>query len=374
MENEDYIEKNYDGQYPEYIENQPLKVRKLWEEWKNVSDAIENHADRFVTLMNPKTNQTKIFDLRNLPGLLKLHLTKFGATEEEIKSVLAKREKTISKLQRRKAALSRQWSKESIGKNAGGDKTVLSLKYAEILEMFGSYHSQNEVVKAIRTWGFSVNPDRLREFQIDNKDKIKAKKLEYLTKKNDFKLATETGRLEVLSKLANENMDKFDKTKGLGYSKEVRALLEQIRKEVKGEEIRLTIDGKIDINATLAANKTMNEVFSQLPINMMVIGLTAAKVGINPGLLMGQLAKSYYSKWNGFAKLEDKSALELPGKFIKNYDWNAIKQMNETKADDNVEDVEYEEVFKDNIERIEFSQNKSSLLDMLNDYKKQLNK
>ena len=118
----------------------------------------------------------------------------------------------------------------------------------------------------------------------------------------------------------------------------------------------------------------MNEVFSQLPINMMVIGLTAAKVGINPGLLMGQLAKSYYSKWNGFAKLEDKSALELPGKFIKNYDWNAIKQMNETKADDNVEDVEYEEVFKDNIERIEFSQNKSSLLDMLNDYKKQLNK
>lgn len=366
---EDYIKK-WDGVYPEYIENQSLTVKGIWQEWRELSEKIDNFPKRFFTAIHPKTSEVKIFDLKNSKGLLAHQVKNFGASQEDFDAMMKIRDE-IYKLQKRKAVLNRKWTKEAYS-GGNGDRTVLTIKNAEILEMFGSFCTTNEVYKAIVSWGFTIHQDRLKEFQHQNKDKIQAKKMEYLTKKNDFKLATDTGRLEVLSKLANDNMDKYDKTKHLAYSKEVRALLEQIRKEVKGEEIRLTVDGKIDINATLAANKTMHEVFSKLPINLMVIGLTAAKAGINPGIMMGQLAKSYYSKWNGFAKLEDKNAIELPGMLIKNYDWNAIKQMHEAGEADNVEDADYEELSLDRVELVEFTQKKSSLLDMLNEYKKQL--
>ena len=91
------------------------------------------------------------------------------------------------------------------------------------------------------------------------------------------------------------------KTKGIELSKELRAIIEQIRKEVKGEEIKLTVDGRIDINATIQANQTLHEFLQKLPINMIVIGLTAAKQGLNPASLIASLGNSYYSKFNGFA-------------------------------------------------------------------------
>lgn len=357
--------------YPDYIADQSVTVKKMWEEWSEMGERIDSHPYRFFTVVHPKTHENKIFDLKNSKGLVGYHLKQFGASQKDYDEAM-KHKDNIYKLQKQKALLYRRWSKEAFsGKQ--GDRTVLNIKYGEILDMFGSYYSTNEVYKAINDWGFTINQERLKQFQLDNKEKIQAKKLEYLTKKNDFKLATDTGRLEVLSKLANENMDKYDKTQSIAYSREVRALLEQIRKEVKGEEIRLTIDGRIDINATIAANKTMNEVFSKLPINLMVIGLTAAKAGINPATMMNKLAQSYYSKWNGFAKVDDKNAIDLPGKYIKNYDWNMIKQVNEREQEEeNIQDVEHEEIFENNVERVEFVQKKNSLLDMLNDYKKQL--
>lgn len=370
MENEEILNSAEGFVYPEYIGGQSLTVKKLWEDWKKIGEKIDNHPKRFYTVIHPKTDEVKIFDIKNSKGLLGHQVKQFGASKEDFDAIMKIKDE-IYQLQKKKAVYYRNWSKEAYSGKVG-DRTVLNIKYAEILEMFGSYQTTNEVYKAIHEWGFVINQERLKQFQIDNKDKIKALKLEYLSKKNDFKFATDTGRLEVLSKLANENMDKYDKTKHLSYSREVRALLEQIRKEVKGEEIRLTFDGRIDINATITANKTMNEVFSKLPINLMVIGLTAAKAGINPGVMMNRLANSYYSKWNGFAKLEDKESIDLPGKYIKNYDWNAIKKMHEESTEDQVEDVEHEEIFDNNVDKIEFVQKKSSLLDMLNDYKKQL--
>lgn len=361
--------------YPDHIEPLSASVKRTYDKWLEMQEKIDNHKYRYITLVSKDGLRTKIFDLKNSKGLLAGHLKKFGTTEEDFEECMKWKDE-IYKLQNKKALLQRAWTKEAYA-GKYGDRSVLMFRYDDLIEMFGSYKTQQEVQYVLNGWGYAVNQDKLRKFQMDNREAINNKKAEYLTKKNDFRYATDTGRLEVLSTLANENMDKYDKTKSLVYSREVRAILEQIRKEVKGEEIRLTIDGRIDINATVAANKTMNEVFSKLPINMVVVALTAAKSGVNPTSMMNKLCSSYYHKWNGFARLDDKSKIELPGKFIKTYDWNAIKMMHLENDQPEIEEAEYEEqevVSEDVVERVEFVQKKSTLFEMLNDYKKQLSK
>lgn len=355
-------------EYPDYLSDQPLAVRRIWEKWYRISERIDNHPKRFITLNSINNDTTKVFDLKNSKGFLMNMLKSFGVSKEDYDLAINYKDE-IYKLQKEKAKLNRSWSKH-VYSGEKGDNSVLTLKYDELIDLFGSYYSQNEVWRILLKQGFSINQERLRKFQIDNREKINLKKMEYLTKKNDFRLGTDTGRLEVLTKLANENIDKYEETKSLVYSREVRSILEQIRKEVKGEEIRLTVEGKIDINATIAANRSMNEVFSKLPINLVVVALTAAKTGTNPGKMMNMLANSYYSKWNGFSKLEDKDSIQLPGKLIKTYDWTEIKKLNE---DIQIEEVEVEEVLPI-IDKIEFTQNKNNLMDLLKDYREKFNK
>ena len=62
----------------------------------------------------------------------------------------------------------------------------------------------------------------------------------------------------------------------------------------------MTVDGRIDINATLHAETNVMAVMKQMSINALVVGLTAAKVGLNPTVLISQLASSWYAKFNGF--------------------------------------------------------------------------
>lgn len=367
---EEFIKKDKlseDIQYPDYIVQQPHSVRRVWEKWNKIVEKIDNHPNRFYTCILPSTQNVKTFDLKNVKALLLHHCKKLGVSQYDVDQIVKLKEE-ISKLQYEKLSLYRTWARE-VFKGKKGDSSVLALKKEELIELFGSYHTLPEVCRKVTEWGFAIHSDKIKQFYLDNESKIKTKKAEYVTKKHDLKLSTDTGRLEVLVGIVNEHLKRFEKEKSLAISREIRAIIDQIRKEVKGEEIRLTFDGKIDINATLAANKAMNEVFSKLPINLVVIALTSAKVGINPIKMMGDLASSYYSKWNGFNKLESINTLELPGKFIKNYDWNEIQRIHERELENEVEEIEVEEVMG-GYDHFDFKKNKSDLFDMLNDYKR----
>ena len=103
---------------------------------------------------------------------------------------------------------------------------------------------------------------------------------------------------------------------------------------------------------------------------MIVIGLTAAKQGLNPASLIASLANSYYSKFNGFNKLNDKQTIELPGQYIKSYNWDEIRMKNEQQ----VVDIEAIEVYEEGIteiQKIDVKTSKATLLKLLETYKKQ---
>lgn len=126
-------------------------------------------------------------------------------------------------------------------------------------------------------------------------------------------------------------------------SREIRAILEQARKEVKGNELKLTVDGKIDINATIHGGENISRVMRDIPINSIIIGLVSAKSGIRPEIMINQLASSWYKDFNGFNKnILGQEKIMLPGDLIKQYDWNDLEKKNEQFINE-MKPIEYTE-------------------------------
>ncbi len=352
---------------PDYLEGQEDHVKHAWREWEALTHKIDNYPGRFQTIVNQKTGQTRTVDCKTSWGIMKRIIKNFSVSPEQA-AELERVTKEIQVYKTKKGAANVKWSRYVFGKKRG-DKSILGVRSAELIDMFGRYYSVEEVTKFIRKeWGFSIKHDTVKDFFVKNKDKIERKRAEFVLKGKETRLATDAGRLEVLSNLAWEFEQKFKKTQSIEVSKELRNIIEQIRKEIKGEEIKLSVDGRIDINATIQANKTLNEALSKLPINMIVIGLTAAKQRINPSQLISSLANSYYSRFNGFNDLGDKNEIDLPGKFIKQYDWGEIKR--KTEENNGIEDVQHideEEVTP--AEKAVVEDKKKKLLSLLEQYK-----
>lgn len=95
------------------------------------------------------------------------------------------------------------------------------------------------------------------------------------------------------------------------------------------------MDGKIDINAMIHGQDNIAEALQKLPINMIVIGLVAAKAGINPASIMGQLASSYYKDHNGYNKnFLDGQNIQLPGDIIRNMSWEELGEKSRLKVNE----------------------------------------
>lgn len=202
-----------------------------------------------------------------------------------------------------------------------------------ILELFGKFYTITDVAKVMaKEYRIKVPEDELKKFYVENRDLITRRRAEYVLQNKDFRIATETGRLEVLNQMLVEVEIKNRAAGGsnVDYCNLILRIIEQARKEVKGNEIKMTVDGKIDINATLHAESNVMSVMKKMSINALVVGLTAAKAGLNPSVLIGQLASSWYSKFNGFnSNLMDGEQVQLPSALIKQYDWEKIEQESE---------------------------------------------
>lgn len=330
---------------PDFMEDQPDEVKHNWRRWTLINNKIEKDPDRFYTVVNRKTGDSRIYDCRGNVGVQVKSAKQFGADQSDLDAIKFACDK-LQKMKLEKADLYRKWSR-AVFKTKKGEDGLLNIRSSEILDLFGRFFTVKEVYKIINEkWGTTLTEDALYRFQIKNKLQIDKRKADYVLNAKELRLATDAGRLEVLSMLAYEMESKFEKTKSIEVSKELRSIVEQVRREIKGDEIRLTVDGRIDIQATVQANVTLSELLKTLPINMIVIGLVAAKQKINPVSLIASLGNSYYSKFNGFSKLYDKSEVDLPGKFIRQYNWDEIKSNHEKiKENEIIEDItSYEEV------------------------------
>lgn len=310
---------------PDFLEGCSDEAIHTWRRWVLITKKIDNDPDRWYTVVDSKTGKVKEYDMKANVGVIIKSALQLGITKEEADRVREVGNR-IQRLQVEKGILKKKWNK-LVFNTKKGDDGILALRSAEILTLFGKFYTVKEIHTIIKEkWGTGISEESIQKFGVHNKTKIDKAKADYILNSKELRLATDAGRLELLSMLAFEMEKKFEKGQSIEVSKELRGIVEQIRREVKGDEIKLTIDGRIDIQATIQANMTLNEVLQKLPVNMIILGLVAAKQKINPAVLIASLGNSYYSKVNGFGKLYDKSEVELPGKFIRQYDWDQLKR------------------------------------------------
>lgn len=129
----------------------------------------------------------------------------------------------------------------------------------QVVQLFGEMNGIEDVRKIMqeRNNVFLSQKDLLRFFA-KNKAEIDARRATFLASSDQYKIASEAGRLQILNEILVDlhikyqyYMEQKKEQKAMIFSREIRNILEQARKEVKGNELKLTVDGKIDITATL---------------------------------------------------------------------------------------------------------------------------
>lgn len=331
------------------LRNAPEDIQQSYTQWVMYERELDDHPERYLILSDRHGEPVQIDCAAVYPMIIK-KIQRLGLYTVEIEADIRRRFDIINQVKWAKGREARKWNTWLAG---GKKQNVLNFRKGDILELFGSYRSIDQVYETIKTdWGFSLTRGKLQDFYYENLPDIQERRVRFQSQEKDFYLSTGTGRIESLSYLFTEVMKLFDQTKQIKYSSEIRGIIEQVRKEVKGDEIRLTIDGKIDITATVQANRTIQDFNQRLPINLFIVSLVAAKKGINPMSLMAQLGNSFYSNYNGFNKMaEEGEEMKLPSHFINSYDWNEIENMHkdkETKATAKLLELKLTKFFKDN--------------------------
>ena len=211
-----------------------------------------------------------------------------------------------------------------------GYEHILDNQTTEVLELFARHYSVDEIhKKLIIDWGIELPMAVLLRFHRKNKLEIEKLKADYEKDLGQIGISKKRSRLEELDYIYRRNMQaykRFEGTKMLPFQAEARAILEQARKEVEGNQIKLDISGQIDITATIESAKNVEELYSDINFMNLLISRVAARQRVNPLLLQHQLLNSWYSEFTGIKRndsIMDEEA-KAPSSLILN--WDSLKE------------------------------------------------
>jgi hypothetical protein len=248
-------------------------------------------------------------------------MRKYGAREQDIADAL-ELSRQFEKLRYEVMSYSQAAYKVGGGNYSHG---VLEPRSEELLDLFGQLRSVDEVHKIIvKEWHLSVGLDTVRAFYSRHLKEIDRLRDQYSNDFGDLSLTKKRGRLDKLSQIFYTYYNKWYDDPRLDYSRELRAIIDQIKKEVEGEQLTLNVQGQINVDLTIEVNKTIFEAQKRVPVNNMILALVAAKRGIDPTRLMTQLTSSYYNSLTGYGRYEPEKQLVPPTDLT--YNWNEIER------------------------------------------------
>lgn len=363
---------------PTALENASAETKEMWVTREKLKQEMDTHPERRMLITNDK-GEDLFIDCKSSITVMKKSIEKHCLPTENIEYL----EVMIEKGKQKRTFLQKHYIAKisflsrTLSDAIGVDKSVniLDLKELEIVEMLGKFYTIEEVFKTIREdWGYDILMPQLMRWASKHKDIIEKKRADYILRNKDFRIATETGRLEVLNSQLFYWQQQFDKKHTESQTNLIMKILEQARREVKGTELHLTVDGKIDINATVHAAGNVVDISRKLPINMLIIGMVAAKTGQNPLVLMTQLASSYYANVNGFnGNITGQEEINSPVSLIKSYNWDELREKNKQQQEvrNNIHDIVE---IVDNEEKTQARYSKDKLLKSLKKLEDKINK
>lgn len=353
---------------PDFVQLAEPYLQMKYLDYEMARQNLDNCPDRYFICTNDQGANVRV-DLKspNVKGLL----ANKGCSKEDIDDALEIKKEIITPLTIRCNEAYKTYCAAfdlSNSKKGAKDSSLAPL----LLDLFGSYNSITDVQKVCRKrHGYIMSEGELKTFYNKNRHLIEQRRTKYTIESKNYKVATEAGRLEMLNdmltdfKIKYDNFIELNKDKdAVAMSREIRAILEQARKEVKGNELKLTVDGRIDINATLHGKENISRIMRDIPINSLVVGMVAAKQGMNPVILMSQLSSSYYKDFNGFgSNILDSNDVVLPGELIKSANWDDLREKNKAFLSEMKSKPEYE--YTDFEEQSAAERNREKLLERI---------
>lgn len=205
--------------------------------------------------------------------------------------------------------------------------SLLEPKKAAIIELFGRFHSSEEVHKAILEWGYKVSRQVVEDFRKRHLSEIQVLQDDYKKNYSDNRLSYKKSRLEELLWLYNHRKQIYEDTNSKSDYELLLKTLEQVRREVEPNELRVSIDGQLTINHQVN-NHIKKEMLKDMSVNDIIVARVAARMGKSPAFLINSLHNSFYAKFAGFEPA-DKSLEEdrvvYPSNIVYNWDEIAIK-------------------------------------------------
>ena len=330
--------------FMEIIEQAPEVIQTASSELKNAFVALEM-AERALSessyrffVFEGKDGEEITADLKSYSA--KGFILRHGGKESDVKKAQRHKEMyvmpLIDEIKRCKEVFNDIYRKEMLS-------SVTPEIMTYIVKLFGEMNGVDDVQKILKEEKkIKLAQKELQAIFAKKKAEIESKRAVFLASSNQYKVATEAGRLQIINTIIIDLQHRYQKylaeekeEKALIFEREIRNMLEQARKEVKGNELKLTVDGKIDIVATLHGQENVSRVFRTLPINSIIIGLVAAKSGLDPIVLVHQLATSYYKDFNGFNKtILGREKIMLPGDLIRAANWEELERQNQKFLDE----------------------------------------
>lgn len=330
--------------FVEIIEQAPEVIQTASSELKNAFVALET-AERALSessyrffVFEGKDGEEITADLKSYSA--KGFILRHGGKESDVKKAQRHKEMyvipLIEETKRCKEVFNDIYRKEMLS-------SVTPEIMSYIVKLFGEMNGVDDVQKILKEEKkIKLTQKELQAIFAKKKAEIESKRAVFLASSNQYKVATEAGRLQIINTIIIDLQHRYQKylaeekeEKALIFEREIRNMLEQARKEVKGNELKLTVDGKIDIVATLHGQENVSRVFRTLPINSIIIGLVAAKSGLDPTVLVHQLATSYYKDFNGFNKtILGREKIMLPGDLIRAANWEELEKQNQKFLDE----------------------------------------
>lgn len=273
----------------------PDKI-EAFQEYQQAKWNFDHYKDKKFKASNGKTYSLPCVNVKVIAALL---------PEDERKVFLEKDKEARSLTGKLNAARNKLYGTDSLQES----RALFDEYSTRVLELLGRGWTAQEVHAELLKNGVDIPYRTILDFHAKNREQVTALRNQFNEGIQDVSLSSKRSRLERLNYLYHEIGQDFEKCSTpllrSSLSKELRGIIEQAKKEVEGEQLKLTVEGNIDVNATLTAAIESNRMLYGLTVNQMVISRVAARLHLPSQYLIDRLAHSYYAKYNGYRTNED---------------------------------------------------------------------
>lgn len=338
----------------------PAKKRVKQEDGTPLPKGVVNrnaYNDYVILQQHPLLNDDRVYQTSNPNLKIDLatpinHVRRMSADlpEQEQKDIFAQTSAVKALLG--KLSFLKQSTYGMVRGNFIEDNGFLDPRKTELIELFGRFHTIEEVHQLInQQWGLEVSISTVRAFKTKNLDKVTELQEKYKRDYSHVRLGYKRARLDELTYLYTKRKEIFEGNPTAENHRLMLTTLEQIRKECEGDELKVSFEGNLNINATINVH-IQNDLMQKLSIKDIVLSRLCGKYGVNNQLLLYRLHRSFYAKFVGTQKADNDllgDEMIYPSQHV--YDFEKIKRQNQLLEIEEAkiveEDVKVEESKKD---------------------------